>query len=66
MVPPSWETRDVGQLLMIYSSSIYYSMLPMIPNHLLISLLCFVTPTNTIPQQGIHTWGYHVNICWHS
>jgi hypothetical protein len=32
-------------------------MLPMIPNHLLGSLLYFATPVNTIPQQGIHTRG---------
>jgi hypothetical protein len=30
----------------------------MISNHLLSGLLCFVTPANTIPQQGIHTRGY--------
>jgi hypothetical protein len=30
----------------------------MIPNHLLSSLLYFVTPTNTVPQQEIHTRGY--------
>jgi hypothetical protein len=33
-------------------------MLPRIPNHLLSSLLYFVTLANTIPQQGIHTRGY--------
>jgi hypothetical protein len=32
-------------------------MLPRIPNHLLSSLLCFMTTANTIPQQGIHTRG---------
>jgi hypothetical protein len=32
-------------------------MLPRIPNHLLSGLLFFVTPTNTVPQQGIHTRG---------
>jgi hypothetical protein len=58
MVPPTWETRDEGQLLMIYFSSIYHITLPRIPNHLLSSLLCFATPANTIPQQGIHTRGY--------
>jgi hypothetical protein len=30
----------------------------MIINHLLSSLLYFATPTNTVPQQGIHTRGY--------
>jgi hypothetical protein len=44
MIPPRWETRDEGQLLRIYSRSICHSTLPMIPNHLLCSLLCFVTP----------------------
>jgi hypothetical protein len=58
MVPPSRETRDEGQLLRIYSSSIYHSTIPRIPNHLLSSLLCFATPSNTIPQHGIHTRGY--------
>jgi hypothetical protein len=58
MVPPSRETRDEGQLLTINSSSIYHNILPRIPNHLLSSLLCFVTLANTIPQQGIHTRGY--------
>jgi hypothetical protein len=43
-VPPSRKTRDEGQLLRIYSSSIYHSTLPRIPNHLLHSLLCFTTP----------------------
>jgi hypothetical protein len=43
---------------MIYSSSIYHVTLPRIPNHLLSSLLCFMTPTNTIPQKGIHPRGY--------
>jgi hypothetical protein len=43
---------------MIYSSSIYHNTLPRIPNLLLSSLVCFVTPTNTIPHQGIHTRGY--------
>jgi hypothetical protein len=33
-------------------------MLPRIPNHLLSRLLYFMTPANTIPQQGIHTRGY--------
>jgi hypothetical protein len=33
-------------------------MLLKIPNHLLSSLLYFVTPANTIPQHGIHTRGY--------
>jgi hypothetical protein len=33
-------------------------MLHKIPNHLLSGLLCFATPANTIPQQGIHTRGY--------
>jgi hypothetical protein len=47
----------VGQLLRIYSSSIYPITLPRIPNHLLSSLLCFTTPANTIPQQGIHIRG---------
>jgi hypothetical protein len=32
-------------------------MLPMILNHLLSTLLYFVTMRNTIPQQGIHTRG---------
>jgi hypothetical protein len=58
MVPPSRETRDKGQLLRIYSSSIYHITLPRIPNHLLTSLLYFAAPANTIPQQGIHTRGY--------
>jgi hypothetical protein len=58
MVPPSRETQDEGQLLRIYSSSIYHNTLPRIPNHLLSSLLYFVTLANTIPQQGIHTRGY--------
>jgi hypothetical protein len=33
-------------------------MFPRIRNHLLRSLLCFTTATNTIPQQGIHIRGY--------
>jgi hypothetical protein len=57
-VSPSWETQDKGQLLRIYSISIYHNTLPMIPNHLLSSILYFTTPANTIPQQGIHTGGY--------
>jgi hypothetical protein len=57
-VPPNRETWDEGQLLRIYSSSIYHSTLPKIPNHLLSSLLCFAISANTIPQQGIHTRGY--------
>jgi hypothetical protein len=57
-VPPSQETRDEGQLLRIYSSSIYHNTLPRTPNHLLCSLLHFTAPVNTIPQQGIHTRGY--------
>jgi hypothetical protein len=48
----------MGQLLRIYSSSIYHNTLPRILNHLLRSLLRFGTPVNTIPQQGIHTKGY--------
>jgi hypothetical protein len=44
MVPPSWETREEGELLRIYSSPIYHSTLPRIPNHLLRCLLCFTTP----------------------
>jgi hypothetical protein len=40
---PSRETREKGQLLWIYSSPIYHSMLPRISNHLLCCLLCFVT-----------------------
>jgi hypothetical protein len=43
---------------MDYSSSIYHSTLPNFRNHLLSSLLHFKTPTNTIPQQGIHTRRY--------
>jgi hypothetical protein len=58
MVPPRRKTRDEGQFLRIYSSSIYHNTLPRIPNHLLSSILCFMTPTNTIPQQEIHTMGY--------
>jgi hypothetical protein len=48
----------VGELLRIYSSSIYHKMLSRIPNHLLHSLLCFTTLANSIPQQGIYTRGY--------
>jgi hypothetical protein len=43
-VPSSRETRDEGQLLRIYSSSIYHSTLPWIPNHLLHSPHCFASP----------------------
>jgi hypothetical protein len=44
------ERQDEGQLLRIYSSSIYHNTLPRIPNHLFSSLLYFATPVNTIPQ----------------
>jgi hypothetical protein len=53
------ERQDEGQLLRIYSSSIYHNTLPRIPNHLFSSLLYFATPVNTIPQQGIHIRGYN-------
>jgi hypothetical protein len=49
-VPPSREIRDEGQLLRIYSSSIYHNTLLRIPNHLLSSILYFATLANTIPQ----------------
>jgi hypothetical protein len=58
MVLLSWETLGEGQLLRIYSSFIYHNTVPRITNHLLSSLLCLATPTNTIPQQGIHTRRY--------
>jgi hypothetical protein len=58
MVPPSRETRDEGQLIRLYSSSMYHNTLRRIPNYLLSSLLYFMTLANTIPQQGIHTRGY--------
>jgi hypothetical protein len=41
---------------MIYSSSIYHNTLPMIPNHLLSSLLYFVTPANTIVCIATQVW----------
>jgi hypothetical protein len=46
LVPPSWETREEGQLLSIHSSLVYHSALPRIPNHLLCCLLYFVTPVS--------------------